>query len=146
MVRRPTTERSPSVYALVVASEPIGDSRTVRISLHQGTETLWSLTESLRAENALEPLLIAVWRVLGEAARRRIHRLGVYVDSAELIDLLERRTPVPAELGKHFLLARSRLNQFGRVRLGMLRDAPRAPASASRPRDGQPSLFDPAVA
>lgn len=147
MVRNPTTERVSAQYALVTASDPIGDSRTIRISLHHGSDTLWSLTETLRASDPLEPVLIGIWRVLGEAARRRMHRLSLYVSTPELVDMLERRVPVPPALGKHFLLARSRLNQFGRVRLGTLEQAPRATAHATaRGGDAQPSLFDPAVA
>jgi hypothetical protein len=146
MVRNPTTERGSAQYALVTASDPIGDSRTIRISLHHGSDTLWSLTETLRAGDPLEPVLIGIWRVLGEATRRRMHRLSLYVSTPEVVDMLERRVPVPPALGKHFLLARARLNQFGRVRLGTLEDAPRLAVHATA-SDGaaQRSLFDPAL-
>jgi hypothetical protein len=147
MTRTSTNDRPSPIYALVTASEPIGQSRTVHVALIRDGETLWSLTETFQAANPHEPVLLALWRLFGEASRRRLNRFSVYLDQMEVVEMLERRTPAPSELGKAFLLARSRLNQFGRVRFAPFREAPaRAARVGAAAENAQLSLFDSAVA
>jgi hypothetical protein len=145
MARKPITDRSPSVYALVATSEPIGSSQTVRVALRQGDETLWSFTETLQAKNPLEPVLLGIWRVAGEASRQRLTKLHLYLEKPEVVDMLERRIPVPGELGKAFLLARSRLNQFYRVRFSPLHQLPSRVHAEPAGVEAQRSLFDVAL-
>lgn len=146
MTRTRETDRSP-IHALLSASEPIGATRTVRVALRAGEETLWSLVETASAGNPLEPVLLGLWKLLGEASRRRMGRLTVYLDEPDAVDLLERRAPVPSELGKLFLITRSRMNQFVRIRFRPLRELPRPtrPAPPAR-REAQLSLFGDRVA
>ncbi len=148
MHRKQVARRSSSVYALVVVFDPIGESRTVHATLNRGADRLWSITEAVRADHPLEPAMIGIWRVLGEAIRRDCRRLDLYVSDPGVIDLLERRVPVPNELGKLFLTIRARFNQIGKVRLVAMGEEPLPQHRAARAgaREEERSLFDPAVA
>jgi len=143
------SQQIPSTYAVVIVSAPVGsDGHTVFAALRRGPEKLWSVAESAPSFDPVEAALVGVWRVLGEAVKRKLPRIDVFVSDAGAIDLLERRAPAHGNRGLWYLRIRSRCNQLGRVRFVGVGQAP--PAERQRRyaerRDKEVTLFDDAVA
>jgi hypothetical protein len=147
MVRH--SQQSPSTYAVVIVSAPVGsDGHTVFAALRRGPEKIWSVAESAPSRDPVEAALVGVWRILGEAVKRKLTRIDVFVSDAEAIDVLERRAPAQGSRGLWYLRIRSRCNQLGRVRFVGVGQAP--PADCRRrtaeSRAREVTLFDDAVA